>query len=451
MNRDDAFAAAKKKRAEEKAKEEARKEGGSWGDFEPTVYAPLMLNQYRAFRILGGPHQMRQEPTDTKLIEQSKILGDDGKRFVCTWPTKEENPNWILRKVYEKLIEGTWSKDESGKNKKTFAHLSKHPEMMNRVLYNDNPDNQYEQGWRPGKAILMNVIDRHDKEYHMENKKSKVLSKKMSVYGENNEKTYFDRGVPQTVYNLIWDEIVEYEGNWENYDVVVKKVDGQPYYKAWYGGSDDLRKKLSQDDPETMELLSTKPLERWEKDLELYDFDKIAPVTSYNKLFNKLSAFFKVVDGNLGTSFYDELKDLKEKESAEVAKEKAEEAEEEAKAETKEVKSEEKSEVAEEKAVKESKPKERTAARPTREAKPKESTIDWECLSDGSFNGTIYKGVSQLTDDEKSQIISVKEDGSFEYVKEWNGEDLELFEESNTKFESPGTFHICPLTGLEFS
>lgn len=462
MTREQQFAAAKAKRKQEKIEEETKKANGGFTPFEQTAYGALELNQYRVYRFLGGPMKYRESPTDPKLIEQSMIKGDDDKKFRCTWPLKEDQPDWILRRVYDKLTVGTWEKVD-GKNKKTFTHQAKHPELMNRVLFNNNMDNQYESGWRPGKAVMVNIIDRQDMAYHEEHKHSKILSKKAN---EGNEgKIYFERGVPITTYNTVWDKVVEYEGDWENYDVAILKVKDTPYYEAWYGGSDDLKKRLVQDSPEVLDLISVKPLEAWEKDLELYNIDEITPVTSYSRLYEKLGSFFKKVDGELNTDFHSELKALKEKEAEEKAekakedaeKELAEPAKETPKAETKPttepVKEETKVEEVKEE-VKTEAPKTRTrqATTPAVEEAPAGITDEtWAGLADGTYNGTVYQGVAKLSDEEKSQVISIRENGSFEYVKEFNGEALELFEESETKFESPGTFKTCPMSGVVFS
>ena len=430
MSRESAFAAAKKKREIARAEEEAKKAGT--GGFDQIAYAPLIVDQYRVFRLLGNPLTERVLPSDPKLIEQCMIKGDDGKKFRATWPTKEEDPNFVLRRIYNLLSKGKWENPEGEKSYKVFTYKETH-----KALFNTNKSlfKGYESGWRPGKAVLINVIDRHDPEYHKENKHTKILSKKMSVSGEN---TFFERGITLSLYEKqIWDDVVEFDGDWENYDIVIKKLSKDPWNKAYFGESGELVKYLKADSPETLDLIKKGPLTTEEKAFELYDLDQIGKPTSYTRIFSKLGSFIKEVDQAFNTAFYDEVVALKAKEAAEKKAESKETTDKEIK---EEVKVESKTE---------------EAPRPTRKARPAKveetsPTIDWEGLADGTFNGTIYKGIPKLTDDEKSQVLSVNEDGSFEYVKEFDGKVLELYEEEDSKFESPDSFAYCPLTAVKF-
>jgi len=446
-DRESAFAAAKRKREAARADEEAKKAGS--GGFDLVAYAPLIKDQYRVFRMLGNPLSVRSLPTDPKLIEQCMIKGDDGKKFRATWPTKEEDPNFVLRRIYDLLSKGKWENPEGEKSYKVYEHKETHKALFNRVMFNDNLDNPYESGWRPSKAVLVNVIDRHDPVYHKDEKHTKILSKKMSVNGEN---TYFERGITLSLYEKqIWDDVVEFDGDWENYDIVVKKLGKDPWNKAFYGESSELVKYLKAESPETIDLIKKGPLTEEEKAYEMYDLDKIGKSTTYTRIFSKLGSFIKEVDQAFGTAFYEEVLAHKEKEASEKKANSKDQTDKEIKEIQKEVPKSEP--VKEEEVVAEEKPAETRPTRQTRTPSTESSTkspIDWDGLADGSFNGTVYKGVPELTDDEKAQVISVKEDGSFEYVKEWEGESITLYEEENSRFESPGTFSTCPKSGVKF-
>ncbi len=79
--------------------------------------------------------------------------------------------------------------------------------------------------------------------------------------------------------------------------------------------------------------------------------------------------------------------------------------------------------------------------------------ISWESLSDGSYNGTEYKGVALLSILEKEKIIGVTKTGSFVYrVDGYNlmSEEDGLVPEETSRFLSPMSFTVCPLTGLSF-
>ena len=52
-----------------------------------------------------------------------------------------------------------------------------------------------------------------------------------------------------------------------------------------------------------------------------------------------------------------------------------------------------------------------------------------------------------MTDEEKEMVLSVNEDGSFEYVKEYEGERVRLYKNKQSGFAAPGQFHVDPLNG----
>ena len=42
-------------------------------------------------------------------------------------------------------------------------------------------------------------------------------------------------GVPLYLYDIVFDELVEYYSDWELYDVILFKTKNKPYYKALHG------------------------------------------------------------------------------------------------------------------------------------------------------------------------------------------------------------------------
>ena len=143
----------------------------------------------------------------------------------------------------------------------------------------------------------------------------------MTVNGEN---VYYERGITASLYEkLIWDDIVEFEADWEKYDIVIMKLKDDPWNKAYYGGSDDLRKRLTKEAPEVIDLINMDPITDEEREYEQYDLDKIGKTTTYMTLFKKLGSFFREVDIAFHTSFYTELESLKkiEEEERRLAKE----------------------------------------------------------------------------------------------------------------------------------
>jgi len=416
-----AFAKAKEQHKKEQAEKATRGSGNF--EFDEVNYVALENGRETVVRLMGLPYPFRESPTDVKLINMSMITGDDDKKFRCVWPTKDENPHWILRKVYDKVMSYQWNSAES---KKDFDNAAAHPTIFNRVFKNGKPEQTYEGGWFPKPICLWNVIDRADLEWHKENKKTKVLSKKLSMYGPNNDKIWYETGVPLYLYDIIWNNIVEYSGDWEEYDVVLSKSSETPWYKAFHG-IDEIKKIA----PESKLLVKEGLLTEEEKSWVKSDFDKLFPVTSYGKIKKKLGLFIQQVDATFGTNYSAELEELAATEEA--AKPKAED------------KPETKSEVTNKPSAP-SQPE--TEAAPTRTSRQRKVTedvtvegINWIAQTE------TFEGIAKLTEAEKAIVESINDDGTWSYALD---DSDELFECSNCQFESPGAFHSCPNCGHAF-
>lgn len=434
MSREELFEKAKEKRKEKKEKEESNF-GGS--QFEDVVYTALSVNNDKVVRVIGNPMVARQNPTDPKLSIISMILGDNDKKFRCIWPDRSDDPNWILWKIYDKVLSYDWDRTN---NVKKFHNVDSHPELFRRVAKN-NSENQYEQGWKPSKVVQMNVIDRHDMEWHREEKHLKVLSKKAS---ENGDRIWFEPGVPEYLYTKIWDDIVEYNGDWQNYDVVLRKLKESPWYSAFHS-VDDL-KKISDN---VKEFIVEGDITEEELSWEGYDFDTLFPVTSYSKIKNRLGKFIKKVDLDFDTKYYEELESLVEVEEKEREKNPKTTK---SVTKTKEVKSEEKEDDVDLDLEPEEAPEPEVKEKPKTRTRTKKATSDipWDDLYSGEYNGTEYLGVKSLTDEEKSMIEEVNEDGSFKYVKTWKGNPVSLLKNPDTDFICPEEFHVDPISGEVF-
>lgn len=442
ISRDELFKKAMEMRKQEKEKK-AAKDSFSGEDYEQIVYTSVPSNGVKLFRMYGNPLLTRMLPTDPKLSNISMIMGDNDKMFRCIWPLREEQPNWILWKIFDTVMEGTWEKTKDNKNIKILKHRKTHPECVRRVEKN-NRDNKFERGWYPSKLVNFNIIDRHDQEYHAKNKKSKLLSKKASEIGDSG-KFWYDPGIPEMAYTLIWDQIVEYFGRWDHYDIGISKQDSAPWYNVFHGVDDKV--KLTQEIPEFEKYHVEGPMTEEEKAYELYDLDRIYQITSYHKIKSKLGEFIKKVDVDFKKNFSEELEKLVEQEKEEYEKRnaaiQAEKAVEEKVYSTTVLPKKE--EIVEQVEKKKEAPTIRS--RVVKERNPVKPPINWDSLLDGSFNGTEYLGVAEMTDDEKSMVISVREDGSFEYVKYFKDHKLDIMENPRSTFKSPDLFHIDPLNG----
>jgi len=466
-SREELFGIAKDARKKNKLEAEEKKANGYGGEYEALTYTALSLNKGKVFRLLGNPTLSRTLPTDPKESYISMIKGDNGKKFKCIWPARAENKNWPLWKIYDLIMAYSFSaeKDAKGNSIKIYNNFKTHPETFNRVAKNDS-DNKWEPGWRPKCFVNGNILDRHDKAWHLENKHSKLLSKKASEMG-NTGKFWFDPGIPMSAYNTIWDTVVEYYGDWEEYDVVLTKIQETPWYRAFNGEEEFI--KLGK---EAKEAVVVGPITEEEKAYELYDLDKIFKVTSYTKIKSHLGEFIKKVDLDFKQNFSEELDKLVEIEKEEKAKKAALKAEadklanpedidvdidveaKEADIDAKEI-SELQASALKAKAIEEDKNKLKPTKSRTRNKKvvekPEVVSIDWKGLSDGSFNGTKYLGVAQMTDEEKAMVVSVNEDGSFKYTAlNSEGKEYETLQNTVSKFDSPDVFHIDPLDGEVF-
>ena len=193
IDRQAMFAKAKEKRKAEKQEESNR---SSWsGEYENTYWMPLQLNAPRVFRIVGCPLSARQDGTDPKKINIAKIKSDNGTQFYCIFPDKTAEPDWILWRIYDLVTKGSFV--GTGKSRhKVYDNEQTHPECFRRVVYNDSEGNPYEKGWFPQARVVMNVIDRHDPEFHKATNHTKILSSKANESKTKPGTFYYEWGVP---------------------------------------------------------------------------------------------------------------------------------------------------------------------------------------------------------------------------------------------------------------
>jgi hypothetical protein len=310
------FEAAMAARKRQKAEEASRQNGGGFGGYPDIPWAALYQDKQRVLRFAGLPYLVREKGTDSKRIFVAMIQGDDDKKFRCVGPDPDDRKDWILYRVMNRVLDRKWNKDKpssSGKGDWDYTNALAHPDLYNRCAKNNNLDNAYEKGWKFGAVVLVNVIDRANYDWHLENKKFRLLSKKASDY---QDKVFFDVGVPDMLYKLIEDDIVACDGNvcWEDYDIVIKKINESPWYKVYHGVDD--AKKL---DADVKALVQDRGLTPEESSWEMNDIDNLFPVTPYKRIKDKLGLFFQRVDKAFNTRYYDELCGYAEKEEAERA------------------------------------------------------------------------------------------------------------------------------------
>lgn len=427
-SREELFAAAKAKRKEEAEKKDNR---GSYS-YEAVAYTALSPDYDKVIRIMGAPVLSRELPTDPKKSLISQIVGDNDKRFRCVWPEKEGNSDWILWKVLNKVLSYKWNTEKESKD---YIYLEDHPNLVKRVLKN-NSEHKFASGWYPTTYINMNIIDRHDMEWHKKEKHYKGISKKSSEF---NDSIFFEPGLAVTAYDAIWNSVVEYSGDWLNYDVVLRKLTDKPWYEAFHA-LDDIKKIRENAKKFIVEGDITEEELSWEG----YDWDKLYPITSYSKILSRLGKFIQNVDINLNTKFHEELEELASIEKKEQEKNKPHET---SVTKTKEIEDEDESYEAPEDVSEKKEEVPQTRKPAVRSSVKTSSEIDWARLEDGSFNGTKYLGVSEMTEEEKSMVVSINKDGSFEFVSEYKGNPVTILKSESSNFMSPEEFHVDPLSG----
>jgi hypothetical protein len=317
MTQAEKFEQAVNQHKEEQAERENRK-----GGFTRIIYAPLEKGKNRAFRFTGLPVNVRERPTDCKRIFEASIVGDDGKKMFLTGPDPEVNKSYLLYRIINKVLSYQWNPDlvnqKTGKKGvRVYNYINSHPAIFNMVLKNGNPANEMEQGWQFRPVILANVIDRADMAWHRENKKLKVLSKKVSE--TSGGALWYEHGFPEGLYSLILEDIVAAFGDWEGYDIVIKKLDTkvQPFYKAFHAINDAAR---FSDDAALLSLIHEEAMTDEERSWEGWNFDELYGVSPYIKIQKNLGDSIRRIDKELKTNFYDELLDFVSKEEDEKSK-----------------------------------------------------------------------------------------------------------------------------------
>jgi hypothetical protein len=459
------FEAAMAARKQQKAEEASRQNGSGFGGGYPDIpWAALYQDKQQAFRFAGLPYLVREKGTDSKRIFIAMILGDDDKKFRCIGPNPDDRKDWILYRVMNKVLDRKWNKDKpsvKGKGDWDYTNALTHPELYNRCSKNNNLENKYEKGWKFSAVVLVNVIDRANYDWHLANKKYRLLSKKASSY---QDKVFFDAGVPDMLYKLIEDDIVASDGNvcWEDYDIVIKKIAENPWYKVYHGVDDT--KKL---DADVRALIQDRGLTPVEASWEMNNIDLLFPITSYRRIKDKLGLFFQSVDKAFNTHYYEELCGYVEKEEAERAEQAMqfppdeEKAPSEVSVQNANIESKVSLAEAEGEALKEAtpapdftSPTQPVVDSPVQKSHPMTPEI-WEalekgtspyCRKDADGKPKAYRGIPGMSDADKAWVRGVFDDGSFDWLPEAG----ELFECASSGFAAPEKVLIDPLSGTKF-
>lgn len=460
---------------ENKIKDESkalrRKQGFTSGEYEEIKYSALNTDILKFIRIIGVPIKFREQHDplySPKLVYLSFVTDDNGNKCRIVWPNRNSDPDWPLYRILNKVLA---TKSNRASRDDDYIYSDQHPALFYRVFKNKklrpqdldernlvteqfkNSLNVYEKGWVPTQYVMMNVIDRAYMDWHKENKHTMVLSKKMSTYtGENGiERTYYEPGVPYAAYSAVMgDEVVGTYHNFTKYDIVFKKLNELPWYKAFhpeneklfinpnFSSKDEFLKAYPFYDPE----IHLRDLTDEEKSWKRYDFKKLYQVTSYSKIKRRLGVFIKNFDSAFGERIYEEVEYLSEKEKKEMVQNNDT-----ANLEENDSLENQKSSVVVEKTFSNSDNEEKSEL-PTRRKKNDNDNEDTLKFDLSKFDPKKFKGLPLLSDEEKSKIINYDSDkNTFEYSES----DIFKCVNDNCPMLTPESFSYCPLCGEQFN
>jgi hypothetical protein len=319
---------------EEKKKIEESKNSSSYSK-EPkeNIEWTGITKDPKVFRIIGSPVEVRELPSDPKVVFWSKIINDSGKSWVNIFHPSDGNKvdeDWILNRLYESVTEAQWFNWKEGelrdpnkpRSNERGYFVEKHVGLpsYNRVTQNKKENSKQFGHFRPRKRVVLNVIDRMDY-WCIENKHTKILTSNYSPFvikdeqGESKTLFYNDVGISEQVYDLFYTQVLEFRSHWD-LDLIIRKEDKQTFVQD--GFEDKIKKEIKS-------LIKIDPLTSEEAVYATYDLDKLFKPSGYYKLMNNFSSLFKQVDLDLKTNFYEELTHFYENEKAEKDKEQAEE------------------------------------------------------------------------------------------------------------------------------
>lgn len=395
---------------------------------------------FKQVRLLGNPIDSRNDdPFSPRLIYSSLITGDDGKKFRCVWPDSPQNDkDFILSKILNRVMSFTYNRE---KQRRDYHYQDSHPELFNRVSKNGDISNPYESGWYPKSSVLMNVIDRDEMDWHRENGSTVLLSRRGTK--QDNGNIFYEPGFPITIYNLVWDGIVEWAGDWETYDIVIERLSKEPWYRVYHPIEN--RRTLEGLGFSPYEDTAERELTNEESSWSRINLDEVFHPTTYIKIENRLGEFIKKVDAEMSTYFYDELKEKAENQRKELEK-----LQKEAESHVTDVSVDD---------LKEDKHEKESNSETTTEDQPSEKPVRRRKSTPSEENKPFnlddyadkFVGVSKLTPDERATIIGFNEnEQAFEYAQEDNSP-LLVCENDDCNMLSPDWFSHCPGCGVEFS
>lgn len=303
MTREEIFQQAAeedKKRLEE----QQNQKGGNDFHFEEKKWAVLPEHGLALIKIVGLPWStMPRNVIDPKLIYCVKAICDNDKFGKFVIPAKDDikYPNHIYWRLYNLIMSYKWDNE---KQVKVFLYKDQYPHIFNKVRWNDRVNQQWEEGWKADKTVIMNVIDYRDYQWHKENKHLALLSKRATTGKDGT--VFYDTGVPQKLYDTIFSDVRQFYGDWSQYQLAIKRSKADPFYQAFHASKEI--EKVNALDPSIKGLIKTGGMTEEELSWEPYDIDKDFAISTNKKWLTRLGNFIRQVDMIWGKTFYEDLK-----------------------------------------------------------------------------------------------------------------------------------------------
>jgi hypothetical protein len=278
---------------------------------------------FKVFRMLGNwpkPVEDISDPhsTDSVIINQIKIMGNKDKACTLVIPNRDlvdPSKDHILYRIYDLITTFDWVDRE-----KVYRYKATHSDLFEWATHGcfKNPKvEKCAKGLVPRKLVIQNVIDRQDMEWHRKNQATKILAKSSYMAGTDTKVEVFNPGIPPTGYLSVLKELVRsYKTSWENYDLALKST-GETNTPIAIKNASAFKEKnfLTEIGEELDNVIVVGPLTDEERSWKRVELARMFGVSTYTKIFNRLSGRISQVDQAFGTHFIDEIK-------TEMAKEK---------------------------------------------------------------------------------------------------------------------------------
>lgn len=356
----------------------------------------------------------------------SFIKCDDGKVRLFKFPSLDENPDFILYQIVDRVLKQVWK----GQDKKG-VHIFEKPveegfsEIYKMIRNNgDLVDGQYgPNGWGAWKkygkyrgcasntSCFLNAINRipfsvtitkrekgedveevkkYEKDWCIKNKHSLLLVKSVKSVG-----------CPVTIGNLLVKTIFPNYGNYAQFDVAIERLKDDPYYQIFPANT-------LKNNQEVFPHVIEGDLTDEEKAIDTYNLEDLSKPSPYSFIYNNLKGKISEIDKALGTTYLEILEraveaDIKPTSISAPKEEKVEE------------KVEEKPEVKVEEKIEEPK-KEETKVDTFKSSAPVERKVEasgdlWEKVKSITFkDDSNVHFIDKLSDDQKKFVVGVEGD-----------------------------------------